>query len=208
MLIAIDGLSGSGKGSLAKILAKKLDMEHLDTGKVYRLFAYHCLQNPDMTFERVSQILDIGKINDTRLRSEKIGKKASELSAILEVRNLLVSIQRDFANNASNGAILDGRDIGTIILPDADIKFFVVADIRVRARRRLKELLELGYSVSYDEVLDNLLCRDQQDSSRVHSPLRKAKDAVEIDTTYYSIAETVAHCLDIISGVFEVWKKL
>jgi cytidylate kinase len=179
-VIAIDGTAGSGKGTLAKKLSEELKFDHLDTGLLYRIYAYESINN--------EKNIDIKKWfkneNDFRkLRTENISKVASRISKLKYVRDSLITLQRNFADYPPSGigSVIDGRDIGTIIVPKAEIKFFVSADIEVRALRRVKQL-NLSSS-SYKSTLKNMVDRDNQDSKRKISPLKKAKDSFFIDTS-------------------------
>ncbi len=199
MIIAIDGPSGVGKGTLAKNLAKKYNLALLDTGLLYRAVGLLCIENnldPDIetqAFDAAQKnILDF--MNDPRLRSEHVGQAASKASVHAKVRTHLLGFQRDFAKNppaGHQGAILDGRDIGTHVLPDADIKFYLVATPETRARRRFDELKGKGVDAAYLDVLKDIKDRDHRDRTRDLNPLRPAKDVIILDTTEYSIEEVL-----------------
>ena len=195
MLIAIDGPAASGKGSLGRRLAKHLGLDYLDTGKLYRYVGYKLIEEgydlDDITIKEkevsakaveAANNIDITDIEQRNLGSEKIGKYASVASAIPEVRDALLDFQRNVAKS-KRGAILDGRDIGTVVCPDADYKFFITANIEIRAERRHKELQNKGNEVIYTSVLDDLKQRDDRDSKRAIAPLKPSVDAIFVDTT-------------------------
>ena len=192
MIIAIDGSAASGKGTLAKQLAAHFGLSHLDTGALYRAVGLQLLnvgKNPKNIDEyqcvKLCFELDITLTKNPLIRSEKVAEMASVVAAMPAVRLALLDLQRQFAAAPPNpnGAVLDGRDIGTLVLPDADIKFFIDADIHIRAGRRTKELLQLGQSVMFPDVLTDMQERDTRDRSRSASPLRPADDAIIIDTS-------------------------
>ena len=191
--IAIDGTAASGKGTLAKKLAKEFNYAHLDTGKLYRASAL-IIKEKDINYQNLKEIIKIIKdynftdfdFNNDKLKSDKIGRLASLISGYKELREILLLSQRKFANKRHSnrlGVILDGRDIGTVVLPKANIKFFVTASLSVRAERRWKELISLGQSTIKRHVEKDLRDRDERDSKRKHSPLIISPDAVLIDTT-------------------------
>ena len=208
MIIAIDGLAASGKSTTAKLVAKKLSITYLDTGAMYRAVTLRLLRSKIKfdNIDKVSAILDdmiidmydykgtnIVKLNDEdiseQIRSTTVTKHVSEVSALFFVRKSMVSMQRKIGHNTD--CVVEGRDIGTIVFPNADYKFYMIANIRMRAQRRLKEMNQIGINKSLDEVISDLKIRDYMDSNRDISPLRKAKDAVEIDTSKLSIIEQV-----------------
>lgn len=191
MIIAIDGPSGSGKSSIAKIISKKLNIQHLDTGAMYRLLALKLL-NENLEYDKsILSELNI-KIQDnkfflddidvtTKIRDNEVSKKASSVSKIKEVREYMVDLQRKISGEQD--IVLDGRDIGTVVFPNADIKIFLTATIEERAKRRAIE----DNSVSYEKILYDMKKRDEQDSTRENSPLKIADDAIVIDTTNMDI---------------------
>ena len=203
--IAIDGPSAAGKSTIAKILAKTLGFAHLDTGAMYRccaLAAQRCkidledgdavakvLGHTKIDFDASGNVLLNGEDVSMAIRSNEISMLASKVSAYPQVRRNLVALQQKIA--AGQGYILDGRDIGTVVLPDAAVKIFMVASVKARADRRYKEYVEKGISMSYKDVYDDIEKRDYQDSHRSASPLKKADDAIEIDTTNMSIEQVV-----------------
>ena len=213
MIIAIDGPAASGKSTTAKLVAKKLKITYLDTGAMYRAVTLQLLRSKIdfVDIDKVSAILDdliidmfdhkgvnIVKINDEdvtgEIRSSNVTKYVSEVSALLSVRESMVVMQREIGHKTD--CVIEGRDIGTIVFPNADYKFFMVADIKMRAKRRLKEMKQFGIVKSVKEVISELQSRDQKDSNRDNSPLRKAKDAIEIDTSNLSIDEQVDKIID------------
>ena len=188
-VIAIDGTAASGKGTMAKRLAAYLDYAYLDTGLLYRRVALTLLaQNiPATNIEaavHAARTLDANKLDDPALRGAAAGRDASVVAAIPEVRMALHDFQREFpARSGKAGAILDGRDIGTVIFPEAILKFYVDADIEVRAQRRFKELTGQGLDITYEKVLEDMKIRDARDGGRDFRPMKAAPDAVHIDTT-------------------------
>lgn len=194
-VIAIDGTAGSGKGTLAKSLAIKLNFDHLDTGILYRIYAFETQNKKIIDSINLSEWINNDK-KLARLRTDKISKIASKISQKKVVRSNLIKIQRDFANNppGKNGSIIDGRDIGTVIIPKAEIKFFVDANVEIRALRRIKQL-----NLNSDELqntLKNIIERDKQDIEREISPLKKAKDSFIIDTSNINETEALAMALN------------
>jgi cytidylate kinase len=190
MMIAIDGPAASGKGTLAKRLARHYSLPHLDTGLLYRavalvmLDAGHALD--DITeAEYAARHLHLEALEDPRLRGASMGEAASVVAALPEVRAALIAFQRAFASQAE-GAVLDGRDIGTVIYPQAKIKLFVTASAQERARRRFLELHAKGDMTSYEDILDGIHQRDTRDASRINAPLLAAPDAFYLDTTALS----------------------
>lgn len=219
--IAIDGPSGAGKSTIAKSIAARKKITYLDTGAMYRAVGLKvCLTNSDMYDEnQLSNILDNldldikyvngeqkvfldGKDVSKDIREHHISKLASDVSAIPACRLKLVDLQRRIAEKSD--CVLDGRDIGTYVLPDANVKIFLTASPEVRATRRYKELLAKGQKVEYDKVLSDINERDKNDSSRAFAPLKKADDAVEIDSSDMTIEQVIAVIDEILSqkGVF------
>jgi cytidylate kinase len=186
LVIAVDGPAASGKGTIARALARHFDLPHLDTGLLYRSVALNLWRfggDPGSEFEAVRACAIEGiDWDDPELRSETVSSIASRVSAYGGVRSALLERQQRFARNAS-GAVLDGRDIGTVIAPDAIAKLFVTASPEVRAQRRLAELVGRGMRAHYDDVLADIRSRDQRDSGRSAAPLKQADDAVVIDTS-------------------------
>jgi len=210
-VIALDGYSSTGKSSISKIIAKELGLVHMDTGALYRGITYFALQNCldekgdinfPLLFEKLPTInLAFKKINDeltlflndqdisNEIRQKDISSKVSLIACQKEVRDFLLQTQRSIADEG--GVILDGRDIGTVVLPNADFKFFITASIEERTKRRFLELKSLGIEITEEEVKHNLETRDKIDSERVVAPLRKADDAILIDNTLLTKLETV-----------------
>ena len=185
-VVAIDGPAASGKGTIARNLAKHFDWPYLDTGLVYRAVAKNLVkkqldQNP-LNAVREAKDLSIEDLQQEGLRAPEISQIASVVASIPEVRETLIEFQRNFARKGE-GAILDGRDIGTVICPDADMKFFVTASQEVRANRRYQELMGQGEGVTYQEVFDTLVERDLRDSTRKNAPLIQSEEAILIDTS-------------------------
>jgi len=191
MIIAIDGPAASGKGTLGKRLAGHFGLRHLDTGLIYRAVAQALLDARHALDDRARAViaataLDPAQFDEIALKSHPIGEAASIVSAIPEVRAALVAFQRDFGRTPP-GAVLDGRDIGTVIFPDADVKIFVTATAEVRARRRAAELERAGDRVNEADVLADIRRRDERDSNRAAAPLKAAPDAHLLDTTELDI---------------------
>src|SRR3954464_8448190 len=195
MIIAVDGPAASGKGTIARALAARFGLPHMDTGLLYRAAALNLMAmggDPESEFA-AARACDLSQIDfaDPELKSETVGGIASRISAYPLVRQALVERQRAFANQGG-GAVLDGRDIGTVIAPDADAKLFVTATPEVRARRRFDELVRMGLSVHYDDILLDIHARDERDSHRAAAPLRQAEDALLLDTSAMRAEEAVA----------------
>jgi cytidylate kinase len=188
MIIAIDGPAASGKGTLGKRLADHFGFAHLDTGLLYRAVARTMLDGGDAltdreAAERAAKRLDVRHLDDdSRLRGAEMGEAASVISAYQPVRDALLAFQREFALREP-GAVLDGRDIGTVVCPDADIKLFITASAEERARRRHRELAGRGSRASFEDVLEDIRRRDDRDMNRATAPLKAAADAVTLDTT-------------------------
>jgi cytidylate kinase len=202
MIIAIDGPAASGKGTLGKRLAAHYGLRHLDTGLIYRAVAQAMLDGGHALDDAVraaaaARSLDARRFNETQLKSHAIGEAASRVSAIPEVRAAVLAFQRQFGA-APPGAVLDGRDIGTIIFPDADVKIFVTATTEVRARRRAAEFAAAGTNVSEAEVLADILRRDERDTTRAIAPLKPAPDAHILDTTYLDREQAFRAAVDLV----------
>ena len=216
MIIAIDGPAGSGKSTIAKLIAKDIGLVYLDTGAMYRLVTLKALNEGILGNGKLSDLGKIKKLLDNlnidikengfylddvdvseEIRKPIISENVSDIAAIREVREKMVDLQRKFSK--SKNVILDGRDIGTVVFPNADLKIFLVADAKEGAKRRYRELVEKGENVEIEEIYDNILKRDKIDSTRKESPLKKAKDAVEVDTTFKSIKEVKNEILKMIN---------
>ena len=213
--VAIDGPAGAGKSTVARAAAKELGFIYVDTGALYRAVGVHCLRNNIDTTdaESVGAILDDitvelkfidgvqhvflnGDDVSTEIRLPEASMAASNVSAIPSVRAFLFDLQRDIA--AKNNCLMDGRDIGTVVLPNAQVKIFLTADPEERAMRRFKELQEKGSNVTYKEVLDDLLVRDYNDSHREIAPLKPAGDSVVINTTGYTLEESINKIIETV----------
>ena len=197
-VIAVDGTAASGKGTLAKRLAKELGFAYLDTGKLYRYVGARLLArgiDPQDEAEAIAVAQGLNTtlkpedLQDPALGSDENGQAASKVAALTGVRTALLDYQQNFAKTppgGASGAILDGRDIGTVICPDADLKLYIDANLEIRAQRRFKELQSKGISVTYDAVLADMLERDKRDSSRATAPMKPADDAIVLDTSTMS----------------------
>jgi CMP/dCMP kinase len=205
MIIAIDGPAASGKGTLGKRLAAHYGLRHLDTGLIYRAVTKALVDAGDRLddVERAvaaAKALDPGGFDEKSLKSHAIGEAASIVSALPEVRAALLAFQRDFGR-VPPGAVLDGRDIGTVIFPDADVKVYVDATAEVRARRRAAEIAAAGGAVSEAEVLADIRRRDERDTRRAAAPLRAAPDAHLLDTSHLDIDAAFRAAIDIVEAV-------
>lgn len=218
MIIAIDGPAGSGKSTIAKMIARELGFTYIDTGAMYRAVALKIKRlginpdNPEAVLEvlkntqidlkpsekGVKVFLDGEDVSD-KIRTEEIGKIASKIARHKKVREILVQMQRELGKRAKN-AVIEGRDTGTVVFPDADIKFFLTASAEVRAERRYRELKEKGLDVSYDRTLREVQERDRLDKTRKESPLKPAEDAIIIDTSDKDINQVFRHLIEIIKN--------
>lgn len=204
MIIAIDGPAASGKGTLAKRLAQRYGLRHLDTGLIYRAVAKALLDagaKPDDPPRALAAALALEptRFDEAALKAYAVGEAASIVSAIPEVRTALLAFQRDFAARPP-GAVLDGRDIGTVICPQAQVKIFVTASPQERAHRRARELAARGETVEEAAVLADILRRDERDRSRSVAPLKPAADAYLLDTTHLDIEAAVRAAVDIVEA--------
>jgi len=204
MIIAIDGPAASGKGTLGKKLAAHFGLRHLDTGLIYRAVAKAVIdagKRPDDAAAAVAaaKALDPASFDEAALKIPAIGEAASVVSAIPEVRAALLAFQRDFAAKPP-GAVLDGRDIGTVICPDADAKIFVTATPEARARRRAAEYRAAGRNITDEAVLADIRSRDARDSNRPVAPLKQAPDAHLLDTTHLDIDAAIRAAIDIVEA--------
>ena len=207
--VAIDGPSGAGKSTVAKILAKELQFIYVDTGALYRAVGYTALKQgvsiydaaaveamlPSLTvslgYENGEQRVYVNGDDVTAfIRTPEVSEAASAVSAIPSVRQFLFELQQNMAKTSS--VIMDGRDIGTVVLPDAQVKIFLTASVEVRAKRRFDELVEKGMDVTYEDVLSDMIQRDKRDSERATAPLKPAEDAVLVDTSENTLEEAVA----------------
>lgn len=214
--IAIDGPAGSGKSTIAKILSEKLGIVYIDTGAMYRTMAYYCMSNGISTTngEAVEKALDSIKMeikmNDGvqhmilngsdvtgLIRTAEVGQGASDVGTFIPVRDRLVEMQQDMAKKIS--VVMDGRDIGTVVLPNAEVKIYLNADVEERARRRLKEFQVQGRNDTLCDVIEQIKQRDHNDMTREYNPLRKAENAVEIDTTGMSVEDVADAVLKIVN---------
>jgi len=197
-VIAVDGPAASGKGTIARALAREFGLPLMDTGLLYRAVALNLWRwggDPANQFEALRACDELNlDASDPELRSEPVSKIASAISAYPPVRAALLARQQDFARQ-DGGAVLDGRDIGTVIAPDADVKLFVTASAEVRAGRRLRELEQRGMSAHYDDVLADIRARDQRDSTREVAPLTPAADAMLLDTSVLDAVEASAEAV-------------
>jgi cytidylate kinase len=202
LVIAVDGPAASGKGTIARALAKHFGLPHMDTGLLYRAVALKLWRwggDPSNEFEALRACDDLGfDPDDEELRSEPVSRIASRISSYSSVRQALLQRQRDFAAQ-EGGAVLDGRDIGTIIAPRADAKLFVTASAEVRAQRRVRELLERGMPAHYEDVLLDIRARDERDATRKIAPLIQAVDAFLLDTSEMGVDEAIAEAIRLVS---------
>ena len=206
MIIAVDGPAASGKGTLARCLAERYGLAYLDTGLLYRAVGLAVLKGGGDpgdagTAVRAARALDPVKLADPGLRSQAAGAAASQVAAHEQVRAALLDFQRTFARHppeGEKGAVLDGRDIGTVVCPDADVKLFVDASVEERARRRWNELLGKGEPAEFEIVKSDILARDARDGSRAAAPMKPAADAVLLDTTELDIDAAVARAVEIV----------
>ena len=210
MIIAIDGPAGSGKSTIAKLIAEDLELVYLDTGAMYRLVTLKALNDGILgNLDKIIKMLDNLNIDikengfylddidvSEEIRKPVVSENVSDIAAIREVREKMVDLQRKFSE--SKNVILDGRDIGTVVFPNADVKIFLVADAKERSNRRYKELVAKGENVRIEEIYENILKRDEIDSTRKESPLKKADDAIEVDTTSKDIEEVKNEILNIV----------
>lgn len=203
MIIAVDGPAASGKGTIARALARHYGLPHLDTGLLYRAVALNVMRHdldPAIEADGVAACdFDEAMLEDDALRGDDVGKTASVVSAHPLVRAALMARQKRFANQPG-GAVLDGRDIGTVIAPHADAKLFVRATPNIRARRRHAELRARGQDVSIDKVLADIRARDQRDSQRATAPLTLANDAALLDTSFLSIEASIQRAIQLVEA--------
>jgi len=217
MIVAIDGPAASGKSTTAKMVAKKLEMTYLDTGAMYRAVTLALLRsNTDLDdYDSVCRVIDeleldiydkgsktIVKLDgedvSQAIRSMPVTENVSVVSAMKYVRQTMVEIQRNIGKKTN--CVVEGRDIGTVVFPDAEFKIFMVADVNMRAERRFKDFYEMGENRSFQEVLADLKRRDEKDSTRAYSPLQKADEAIEIDTSMLSIDQQVEKIINLVKN--------
>lgn len=212
LVIAVDGPAGAGKSTIAKIIAEKLNINYIDTGAMYRAITYKCLEkkidiNSEDEVTKIAKATEIdfkdnniyldGKILTDEIRTIEVSNNVSNVAKIKEVRYLMVDVQREIGKK--NSVILDGRDIGSYVFPNADYKFFLIATPEERGKRRHIELIEKGYYITLDEIIKDMVRRDEIDSNREFAPLVKAEDAIEIDTTGQSVNDVVDSVLSKIN---------
>lgn len=213
-VVAIDGPGGAGKSTIARLLAQKLNYLHLDTGAMYRAVTLAALnnnidlntkdklvelaQNIDITFDEKGYIYLNGKNISEKIRSAEVNNHVSQIAAVKGVREVLVEKQQQLAQN--NKVVMDGRDITTIVLPEAEYKFFLTASLEERARRRYQEVKSKKKDADFEKIKESIARRDKLDSEREHSPLKKAEDAVLVDTTDLSIDQVLDKMIAIIEG--------
>ena len=215
MIIAIDGPSGSGKSTTAKMLAQHLNITHLDTGAMYRVVTWGLmrknidirnlervktfLKKAQISYKNSNEVFLNGKMVSLDIRKKEITSNVSAVSSVKEVREFLVKIQRQIGKNID--CVIEGRDIGSVVFPKADFKFFLTADLDIRAKRRKSELKKIGEDVTIDEIRASIKKRDLIDSSRELSPLKCPKDAIEIDSTNLTIDEQIDKIMNIIRKI-------
>ena len=206
LLIAVDGPAASGKGTIARALARHFELPHMDTGLLYRAVALNLWRwggDPGIEFEALRACHELGIVaDDPELRSEPGSKIASSISAYPSVRAALLERQQEFARQPG-GAVLDGRDIGTVIAPGATAKLFVTASPEIRAQRRLKELQGRGMDAPYEDVLADVRARDERDSTREVAPLKPAPDAILLDTTELAVEQAIAEAIRLVEQQLE-----
>ena len=212
MIIAIDGPSGSGKSTTARLLAQNLNITHIDTGAMYRVITWGLkksnidfndssevkifLEKADIFYKSANEIFLNGELASSKIRKKEITSSVSLVSALIEVRKFLVNFQRKIGKEMD--CVIEGRDIGSVVFPDADYKFFLTADVEVRALRRQAELRKIGEDLSFGEIKASIKERDFIDSTRDISPLIRSNDAIEIDSTDLTINEQVRKIIEII----------
>ncbi len=211
MIIAIDGPAGSGKSTISKLIANDLGISYLDTGAMFRIVTLYFLENDldinkDVNIDYLKENISIdikennfylnGKNVSKEIRDNEVTKKVSYIAALKSVRDFLLFEQRNISNNRD--IILDGRDIGTVVFPNSEVKIFLTASAQKRAKRRVEQNLSLNIDSNYEEILEDIIKRDELDSTRKISPLKKAEDAIEVDTTEASIQEVKNKIINII----------
>ena len=202
-VVAIDGPAASGKGTISRAVAERFGFAHLDTGLIYRAVGRKALSEMGPTLDdaevlaRLARELTEADIARDDLRTAAVAQAASKVAVVPEVRAALVEFQQNFAARPG-GAVLDGRDIGTVICPDADVKIFVTASVEARAERRFRELADRGEDTDYETVLEDVQARDARDAERATAPMKAAEDALELDTSHMSIDEAIAAAIALV----------
>jgi cytidylate kinase len=194
MVITIDGPGGTGKSTTAKLLAERLGYDHLNSGTLYRWITYNALQqNLNLTDSdfllKLAQKLDYDNIDYNALSTQIVSDNVAKIAAIPEIREEMLRIQRHYAKGKN--IVIEGRDIGTVVFPDAEYKFYFTASLEIRAKRRYEQMQKQGLEANYEQILESIANRDRQDMSREHSPLKKAEDAIEIDTDNLTVEEGI-----------------
>ena len=220
MIIAIDGPAGAGKSTISKLVAKKIQFQYVDTGAMYRAITLHFLEkgvSPDQAAAEVAnlnasikmngqQIFFNGKDVSRQIRSLEVNQAVSDYAAIPAIRFLLVELQREIGKDQD--IVADGRDMGTYVFPEAELKIFLTASVEVRAKRRFDEMRNKGESVEWADIVHNIRERDRIDSEREMAPLKKADDAIEVDTSDLTIQQVVDRILDLIQSKKQAEAKL
>jgi cytidylate kinase len=204
MIIAVDGPMASGKGTISRALSARFNIPYLDTGSLYRATGLALINagidvGDEDACARLARTLDVGAINEQNIRTADVGAMASRIAVLPKVRDALFDVQRAFATQPG-GAVLDGRDIGTVICPDADVKIYVIADAETRAQRRWQELLSAGHAITLDEMRSQTRERDLRDAARADAPMRAADDATLLDTSSLSIGAAIEEAVRLVEN--------